>query len=162
MQILQKVLDEILKERGLSKKINEQRAILSWNEIVGKTVSQNAQPAKIVDGTLFVHVSNSVWAHKLSFFAHNYAAKINRLLNEEVVKEVKFSVGKVEPNEAETEDESSEVSLEQITLDQEELKVIEETVKSIEDLELRERLKEIITCQKKLSILRGLREPWKG
>ncbi len=68
-----------------------------WNEVVGKPVALNAQPEKIRNGTLFVKVSSPVWMQQLQFMKDLIAEKLNQRLRAQVVKNIFFVVGPVNP-----------------------------------------------------------------
>ena len=64
-----------------------------WNQIVGESVSQNAQPSAFKGRLLLVEVNSSVWMHQLQFLKEDIIRKINETMGEEVVEDIKFKIG---------------------------------------------------------------------
>ena len=64
-----------------------------WNQIVGESVSKNAQPSAFKGRLLLVEVNSSVWMHQLQFLKEDIIRKINETMGEEVVEDIKFKIG---------------------------------------------------------------------
>jgi hypothetical protein len=94
---LGQVLDKSLKRLDPTGRLGEYGVWPIWNEAVGDTVARNAQPEKIRQGTLFVKVTSPVWMQQLQYLKDTIADKINQALGREVVKNIFFVIGKVEP-----------------------------------------------------------------
>lgn len=65
---------------------------LSWKEIVGDTVAQNAEPVSYHHGILWLWVKNSVWMHQMSFMIEPIKNSINQKFKEGFVKEVRLTL----------------------------------------------------------------------
>jgi hypothetical protein len=89
------VLDKSLKRFAPAMRLDEYGVWPVWNDVVGKSIAQNAQPEKIRNGTLFVKVSSSVWMQQLQYMKEMIAEKLNGRLNADVVKNIFFVVGRV-------------------------------------------------------------------
>lgn len=97
---LSSVLEKSLKRMELSARLEEYAVWPVWNEIVGATIARNAQPEKIRHGTLFVKVSSPVWMQQLQYMKEMIAEKLNARLGKEVVRNIFFVVGTLEPEPA--------------------------------------------------------------
>ena len=64
-----------------------------WDETVGDTIAQNAQPAAFKGNLLIVHVSSSTWIHQLQFLKKDVISRLNSALGKPLLKEIKFKVG---------------------------------------------------------------------
>lgn len=95
---LGEVLDNSLKRLALSPRLDEYGVWPIWNDTVGSTVARNAQPEKIRNGTLFVKVTSPVWMQQLQYMKDMIAEKLNQRLKGEVVRNIFFVVGKVDPD----------------------------------------------------------------
>jgi hypothetical protein len=95
---LSDVLDQSLKRLDLHQRLDEYGVWPIWNEVVGRTIAQNAQPEKIRNGTLFVKVSSPVWLQQLQFMKEMIADKLNQRLKTAAVKNIFFMVGKIDTN----------------------------------------------------------------
>jgi predicted nucleic acid-binding Zn ribbon protein len=93
------VLERSLKRLDLAGRLNDYGVWPIWNEVVGKVIARNAQPEKIRNGTLIVRVSSPVWMQQLQFMKDMIAAKLNHRLKEEIVKNIFFTVGRIESAE---------------------------------------------------------------
>ena len=67
-----------------------------WQKSVGETIAKEAKPGAFKDGILIVHVSSSVWMHQLTFLKQEIVRKLNSELNCEIVRELKFKIGRVD------------------------------------------------------------------
>ena len=95
------VLDQSLKRLDLSARLEQYGVWPIWNDVVGKTIANNAQPEKIRNGTLFVKVSSPVLMQQLQFMKEMIAEKLNQRLKGEVVKTIFFMVGRIDAPESE-------------------------------------------------------------
>jgi predicted nucleic acid-binding Zn ribbon protein len=133
------VLSHSLKRLELTPRLDEYGVWPVWNEVVGKTIANNAQPEKIRNGTLFVKVSSPVWMQQLQFMKEMIADKLNQRLKGEVVQTIFFMVGRVdapalEPPTDAPKSDSSEASRQ----------VNEEFLQSIEDPEIRDAFRKLL------------------
>lgn len=77
-----------------SRKLKEGIVVARWEEIVGK-VAKKSNPVGIKDETLYVYVEDSVFLHHMSMNKNKYLEKIEEILKDSYVKDIKFKVGKV-------------------------------------------------------------------
>ena len=66
-----------------------------WDNAVGKKIAKHARPSSIKRGVLVVKVSDSVWVQELEFRAHEIRERINRALQREAIKEIRFRIGEL-------------------------------------------------------------------
>lgn len=64
-----------------------------WTELVGETLGAYSSPAAMKGKLLLVHVNSSVWLQEMRFLKTELIEKINRLLGQQVVRDIKFKVG---------------------------------------------------------------------
>jgi predicted nucleic acid-binding Zn ribbon protein len=64
-----------------------------WNDAVGKTIAENAQPAAFKGKILIVHVVSSTWIHELRFLKKDIIHNINSISRENLVEDIKFKIG---------------------------------------------------------------------
>ena len=65
---------------------------LNWKDIVGPTVSDNAEPTTYHQGTLWLCVRNTVWMQQMSFMLEPIKQSINKKFKENFVKEVRLTL----------------------------------------------------------------------
>ncbi|MBM2802501.1 MAG: hypothetical protein HW419_394 [Deltaproteobacteria bacterium] len=93
------VLSQSLKRLDLMPRLDEYGVWPIWNDVVGKTIANNAQPEKIRNGTLFVKVSSPVWMQQLQFMKEMITEKLNQRLKNDAVKTIFFMVGRIDARE---------------------------------------------------------------
>lgn len=157
MRDIKTVIEEILSKEDFRDRIEETKALLFWNDVVGR-LSQKTKPVKITDGKLLVNTANSVILHVLTLNKRRYIEKINLLMGKPVVKEIVFRIGNVddlEENRICDKEVNYAKRLDSIQLEKEVLVRIDEITSEVQDLELRNSLREIFIKQSKLDRLRS-------
>src|SRR3989304_5300016 len=86
---LSKVLFETLEKLELKNRVEDGLVLNRWDEIVGQSISKNAQPQFVKGRILFVATSSAVWAQELNFIKKEILEKINRELKREI-KDIRF------------------------------------------------------------------------
>jgi hypothetical protein len=66
-----------------------------WDDIVGKSVSDNVRPAAYKEPLLIVHVNSSAWIHHLQFTKNEMIESINKMLKKTAVTDIKCKIGPV-------------------------------------------------------------------
>ena len=87
------VLDNILNTYRQESDSGLSRVWSFWNDAVGKTIAENAQPAAFKGKVLLVHVTSSTWIHELRFLEKGIINNINSISGENLVEEIKFKIG---------------------------------------------------------------------
>ena len=89
-EVLQKLLE------GRSGLVSDQflrwKLWLNWKEIVGSTVSENAEPTAYHQGVLWLCVRNSVWMQQMTFMLEPIKKSINQKFKENFVKEIRLTL----------------------------------------------------------------------
>lgn len=65
---------------------------LSWKDVVGPTVAENAEPISYKDGVLWLVVRNSVWMQQMSFMLEPIKNSVNQKFRAGFVKEVRLTL----------------------------------------------------------------------
>ena len=111
-----------------------------WDQTVGETVAQQAQPAFVRVGILFVKCSSSAWMQQLQFMKVTIRDELNRLLEKEVIKDIRFQIGTItRPSN----DEPSATDQE-VALDDDERERIDEALRPLQDDETKEIVRRIM------------------
>lgn len=84
------VLDELVNELGIRKKLREYDAVIYWGDIVGDHIAKVTVVRRISQGVLYVRVKTSVWRNELTLRKKELIDKINSVVSETVVKDIKF------------------------------------------------------------------------
>ncbi len=89
-------IEEILSTfEGLGPRLYEYRIFRLWEKVVGRKVSERAQPSGLKGATLYVTVFSSVWMQELSLFKGQIMERLNRDLGEERVQDIVFRLGRL-------------------------------------------------------------------
>lgn len=89
-EVLHKLLED--KAGPVSDQYLRWKLWLSWKDVVGETVSQNAEPISYHQGVLWLWVRNSVWMQQMSFMKEPIKHSINQKFKEGFVKEVRLTL----------------------------------------------------------------------
>jgi hypothetical protein len=112
-----------------------------WEKAVGETIAQQAQPAFMRGGVLFVKCSSSAWMQQLQFMKGKICEQLNRLLGKEVIKDIRFQMGMIDhPSRSDSSAKEQEV-----VLDAAEQARIDEALRPLADPEIREIARRIMT-----------------
>ncbi len=87
---LNNLIAQFLRSVGIKDKVEENFAIVYWDTVVGKEISNQTEPFKVVKGILFVKVKDNVWRNELQFFKNEIIEKLNNKIGKKIVKDIKF------------------------------------------------------------------------
>ena len=90
MEKLNTTINTFLDKRGLKKGVNQNTAIVLWNEVVGEKISKNTEAISVEHGILTVTVSNPTWRQELVFKQQEIINQLNTKLGQNTIKEVRF------------------------------------------------------------------------
>ena len=87
---IRSILDSVVDEMGIDRKLNTSNIFNHWEEIVGLEIAKRSRPDKLVSMTLYISVTSSTWANELSLMSDDLIEKINSFAGDKVVKKVRF------------------------------------------------------------------------
>jgi predicted nucleic acid-binding Zn ribbon protein len=88
-----KVLEQVIADLGLRKRLREQRAVVDWESIVGEKVASHSRAVRVDRGRLFVEVDSSVWAQELSLMKRRILRQVNERTGDRVIEQLHFVLG---------------------------------------------------------------------
>jgi hypothetical protein len=147
------LLDKLLQSYGLDKKLQQYRALVIWDEVVGPQIAARARPSKIRGSVLEVCVDQPAWMQQLQLMKPQILKKLNEQLGEGEISEIFLKRGKVPPRLAE--EPPAPPVWKSVRLDQREKQQIEDLLKAVEDPELRTRLERMLSKQARLLKVRN-------
>lgn len=100
-EVLQKLLEE--KAGPVSDQYLRWKLWLSWKEVVGPTVAQNAEPISYHQGTLWLWVRNSVWMQQMSFMTEPIKNSVNQKFRKDFVREIRLTLDRKQTPQADDE-----------------------------------------------------------
>ncbi len=84
------LLSDYFKGSGF-KEINETINLnKSWNKIVGKTISKNAEITSIKNGKITIKTSNPIWRNELTFQKEDLLDRLKKEEQNIKIKEIEF------------------------------------------------------------------------
>lgn len=90
-QVLQGVFADLTQTRISG---NSKEEILSaWHKAAGLRASRHSSPAHIKNGALLVDVDSTAWMYQLRLKEAGIINKINKLLESQKIKKIKFRAG---------------------------------------------------------------------
>jgi hypothetical protein len=96
---LGEVLGNFLRRSGLTRKIQEQKILNSWDKAVGEAIAERTQPVNVKNRVLRVKVTNSVWMQELQFMKDLIIKKLHEQIGENFLQDLRFFIGEVDPSE---------------------------------------------------------------
>ncbi|MFA5516376.1 MAG: DUF721 domain-containing protein [Desulfuromonadales bacterium] len=147
----------LLRQQGLESKIEEYRAWLVWDSVVGPQIAPRARPVRIREGVLEVRVEQAVWMQQLQLMKPQILSRLNTRLGNALIKDIFWRRGRIEPSPGEKKPEGPDWRC--VILDREEEAVIEKAAAAIPDPELRQSLQQLFTRQQRLEKARRGQPP---
>ena len=89
------LLSALLRGTPAETRLKEGRIWLVWEDAVGSRIASHAKPAAFRNGTLTLTVDSAPWMQQLSYLKRELIAKVNKELEEELVKDLFMKGGKV-------------------------------------------------------------------
>lgn len=153
MQRMKEILDEVIKAKGMKRRIEMGMAIIKWPEVVGEVGSKFSQATRIKDGKLTVIVSNSVLLTDMRLRKEEYIERYEEILGGGIVRDIEFKLGVIKRPEPREEVEENPLygDISHIELTDEELAMAEEVAQGVEEEETREVIKRAFIGQLKLN-----------
>ena len=90
MQQLKSAINRFLKNNGLDRGVNQQSAILIWEETVGKTIASNTTAETVEHGVLTIKTTSPAWRQELVFKKQDIIQRLNTKLGNNTIREIRF------------------------------------------------------------------------
>ncbi|MBM7624297.1 DUF721 domain-containing protein [Sporohalobacter salinus] len=148
---INRVLEKTLQDLSLSHKIKEQQVLNIWPKVIGDKVKKHTKASYINQGTLFVTVDNSTWAHQLLFLKEDLISRLNQHLDQKMVEDIRFKLGSINSNSTRNHKFEDSFDLSEIELTLEEVNEVEDKLRPVSDEELKQKLYSILVKNKKLN-----------
>ena len=158
---IRRILNATLRKLGLEKRIKECAILSFWNDAVGENIASHTKPVKVYDGRMTVLVESSSWTQELTFLKSGIMERLNSTIGKKVIKDIYFKIGEVKEKPASSAGppmrRKEGIDLERVKLDREKRRKIEESLKKIEDPEIKRILKNFLTKEAKYETIRDKR-----
>jgi predicted nucleic acid-binding Zn ribbon protein len=87
------ILERLVSRMGISTRLEQEKAVILWEEAVGRNIARRAQAVSFKSGRLFVVVETSMWLQELALMKEGLIEKLNTLLGKPVVEDIMFRIG---------------------------------------------------------------------
>ena len=135
---------------GLDERLQQYRALVVWDEVVGPQIAARTRPEKIRDGVLEVCVDQPTWMQQLQLLKPQLLAKLNAQLGDSPLREIYLKRGKVTARTATT-GKTVGPSWRTMQLSPVEETEIRSLLTGVADEELRRELESLLTKQMKMT-----------
>ncbi|MCK4648034.1 DUF721 domain-containing protein [bacterium] len=152
-QKIKRILNATLRKLGLEKRIKECAILSFWNEAVGENIAIHTKPVKVYNGRMTVLVESPSWTQELTFLKSGIMERLNSTIGKEVIKDIYFKIGEIKKSFPEEKKEKA-INLGSVELDKGKRRKIEESLKKIEDPEIKKILKNFLTKEAKYETVR--------
>lgn len=85
-----RALDTVVRQLGITKKMQQAVVLSSWSEIVGEHIARVTEAERVENGILFVKTLNAPWRNELTMRRLEILEKINEAAGGKVVKDIRF------------------------------------------------------------------------
>jgi hypothetical protein len=145
---------KLLKGFGLDERLQQYRALIIWEEVVGPQIAARTRPIRIREGILEVNVDQPTWMQQLQLMKPKILAQLNAELGKATIKDLFLKRGKVHVR-ADKEVEPPPL-WRMVQLDESEKAKIEEMLTGIADPELRDEMEKFLVKQMRLLKAEGI------
>lgn len=142
------LVDKMLKGFGLDERVQQYRALIIWEEVVGPQIAARTRPVRIREGVLEVNVDQPTWMQQLQLMKPKILAQLNAELGKASVKDLFLKRGKV--NVRIDKQVEPPPAWRMVQLDDSEKQHVEGLLKTIEDPELRAEMEKFLIKQMRL------------
>lgn len=136
------LLEKILIDKGLDKKLQQYRAWTIWDDVVGPQIAQYAQPLRIRESILEVRVAHATWMQQLQLLKPKILKELNTRLGENSLVDIYWKRGEIDKSGPEGSPEPSQPLPDLTDKQSSEIDLL---TGDISDKELQLRLKNLLT-----------------
>jgi predicted nucleic acid-binding Zn ribbon protein len=90
------ILERLISRMGISTRLEREKAVILWEEAVGRNIARRAEAVSFKGGRLFVVVKDTTWLQELALMKEGIIEKLNSLLGKPIVEDIMLRIG--EPN----------------------------------------------------------------
>jgi hypothetical protein len=142
------LVDKLLKGLGLDERLQQYRALIIWEEVVGPQIAARTRPIRIREGVLEINVDQPTWRQQLQLMKPKILARLNAELGKATIKDLYLKRGKVSARTVKQEEPPPAWRM--VQLDDSEKQQVTELLTAIEDPELRDEMEKFLLKQTRL------------
>ncbi len=89
-QRLGDVLSELISRSGMSRGIDEARAIEAWDAVINQPLRAVTEKVWVRNGVMHVKITNSTWRAELHLERNAWKDKVNASVGKKVIRSIEF------------------------------------------------------------------------
>lgn len=89
-QLIGNVLDQVVRDRGWTKRISLSTVLRQWPKLVGESNAEHSEPVFYDKGVLTVKCDSTSWASAMRYSASQLVARLNEALGDQTVTRIEF------------------------------------------------------------------------
>lgn len=136
MWSISKLLNAWVEESEMGRRLKAERAALKWAEAVGEGIAARTRVERVEGDALIIATESPSWSSELSFRKAQIIKRLNELVGEEVIKDIRPVVKPLLRRRREVREGRPRLDFSKIT--PQILGEVEETTKKVSDPEIRE------------------------
>lgn len=152
-----KTLEHLFERHGLIEAYKEQKPVFVWRQVVGELIARRTCPLYVMNGVLYVEAATPVIAQELSLMKGDYIKRINEVLGETRISDIKPKAPEQAHEDSRLPDS---IDLQHAPLLDDEWARIQKITADVQDGQLRKTLERLLSALKKLEKARQ-RLGWK-
>ena len=142
------LIDKLLHGLGLDDRLNQYKALVIWNDVVGPQIAARTRPVRIRDSILEINVDQPAWMQQLQLMKPKILTRLNAELGKARLKDLYLKHGKVnvhpdKPMEAPP-------AWRMVQLDSREKQQIEDLLNAVQDAGLKKEMEKFLHKQMRL------------
>ncbi len=87
------ILEGVLDQLGLARRMNERDLLADWPKIVGEAAALHVRAVDLRDGELILEADHAAWRQELTLLAPTIIGKFNALHGADTVRSLRFARG---------------------------------------------------------------------
>ncbi len=142
------LVDKLLKGLGLDDRLQQYRALIIWESVVGPQIAARTRPVRIREGVLEVNVDQPTWMQQLQLMKPKILAQLNDELGKATIKDLYLKRGRVNLRSEKPIDQPPAWRM--VQLDDGEKQQVAGLLTTIEDPDLRDEMEKFLLKQMRL------------
>ena len=143
------VVEQLLKGLGLDERLQQYRAMIIWDEVVGPQIAARTRPIRIREGILEINVDQPTWMQQLQRMKPKILARLNAELTDSTIKDLYLKRGKIKVKTEKTAEPPP--AWRSAQLNEEEKEQVAKLLTVIEDPELQQEMEKFLCKQMRLN-----------
>ena len=88
---LDRILDGVLEECGLTGRLAEREVLTAWPEIVGREIAAHVRALDLREGVLLLQADHGAWRHEMTLLLPSIRESFARRFGPDTVREIRWA-----------------------------------------------------------------------